>query len=148
MQAFQPACSSPRCREIRPVSAGKRKGFAFKSPGSFKQDLRPKLHLAGFHRGEGVLLITISVNLPVTATETSADARLKHFPSPGKIQSTLRRASGLVLVGNSYLAITSGLPVTRERNVKGSRIGHRLPAGLESGNSRDHNQPSTPALTN
>ena len=35
--------------------------------------------------------------------------------------------------------------VTRERTVKGSRIGHRLPAGLESGNSRDHNQPSTPA---
>jgi hypothetical protein len=41
--------------------------------------------------------------------------------------------------------ITSGLPVIRERTVKGSRIGHRLPAGLESGNARDHNQPSTPA---
>ena len=42
-----------------------------------------------------------------------SDAGLKHFPSPGKIQSTLCRASGLVLVGNPYLAITSGLPVTR-----------------------------------
>jgi hypothetical protein len=35
--------------------------YSSQTPEDPKQDLRPSLHLAGFHRGERVLLIPISV---------------------------------------------------------------------------------------
>ena len=57
-----------------------------------KQALCPNFNFAVFHRGEIVPLIPISIypcSLPVTAQESrTRTTGLKHFPSPGKFQST------------------------------------------------------------
>ena len=64
-----------------------------KLPTDPKQDLRPNLNFALFHRGEIVPLILISVK-PFPAGnshgEQRPDAGLNHFPFPGSIQCTLR----------------------------------------------------------
>ena len=62
-----------------------------KLPTDAKQDLRPNFHLSG-SIVERVLLIPISVP-PLVGNSHGvqhSDAGLKHFPSPGKIQSTRR----------------------------------------------------------
>ena len=65
-----------------------------KFPTDLKQNLRPNLHLAVFHRAERVPLILISVillSLPVTARESSAQTLVSlPFSRQGAIHAPIK----------------------------------------------------------